>query len=63
MQTSANEQLIAEVEKLEYEEFLSAHDGIRAEWVGGEVIMVPPASDIHQDLIDFLAAVLRIYIA
>src|SRR5215210_2235473 len=62
MQTSANEQLIAGVGKLEYEEFLSAYDGVRAEWVGGEVIMVPPASDLHQDLVDFLAAVLRIYI-
>jgi Uma2 family endonuclease len=62
MQTSANEQLIAGVGKLEYEEFLSAYDGVRAEWVGGEVVMVPPASDLHQDLVDFLAAVLRIYI-
>ncbi len=62
MQTSANEHFITGVEKLEYEEFLNAYDGVRAEWVGGEVIMVPPASDLHQDLVDFLAAVLRIYI-
>lgn len=62
MQTSANEQLVAGIEKLEYEKFLSAYDGVRAEWVDGEVVMVPPASDLHQDLVDFLVAVLRIYI-
>jgi Uma2 family endonuclease len=47
---------------LSYEEFLVAYDGVRAEWVDGEVVMVPPASDRHQDLVDFLSALLRIYV-
>src|SRR5258708_1698505 len=47
---------------LSYEEFLTAYNGVRAEWVNGEVVMVTPASDRHQDLVDFLAALLRIYI-
>jgi len=48
--------------KLSYEEFLTAYDGVRAEWVDGEVVMVLPASDRHQDLVDFLVALLHIYI-
>lgn len=48
--------------RISYEEFLTLYEGVRAEWVDGEVIMPPPASDLHQDLVDFLVAVLRVYI-
>jgi hypothetical protein len=39
------------VERISYEEFLTAYNGIRAEWVDGEVIMPPPASYPHQELV------------
>jgi Uma2 family endonuclease len=45
---------------MSYEEFL-ASDYFRAEWVDGEVIEMSPASSLHQDLVDFLAALLRHY--
>ncbi|MFQ5595520.1 MAG: Uma2 family endonuclease [Anaerolineae bacterium] len=50
--------------KMSYEEFLAwADEDTLAEWVDGEIIMVSPASDRHQDLVDFLTAVLRLYVA
>ncbi len=43
-----------------YEEFLATSDeDTRAEWVDGEVIAMGPASLEHQDLADFLTALLR----
>jgi Uma2 family endonuclease len=43
-----------------YEEFLEwADEDTLAEWVDGEVIMLSPASDWHQDIGDFLTALLR----
>lgn len=50
------------MQKLSYEEFLIAYDGVRAEWVDGEVIMSPPASYAHQELVSFLSSVLRVYV-
>jgi Uma2 family endonuclease len=48
---------------MSYEEFLAwCDEDTRAEWVDGEVVMVSPASDRHQDLSDFLVAVLRVYV-
>lgn len=48
--------------KLTYEEFLEwCDEDTWAEWVNGEVIVLSPASERHQDLADFLTAVLRIY--
>jgi Uma2 family endonuclease len=48
---------------MSYEEFLDWLDeDTRAEWVNGEVIVVSPASDLHQNLSDFLTAVLRLYV-
>lgn len=50
-------------EKMTYEEFLAwADEDTYAEWVNGEVIMVSPASARHQDITDFLTAVLRTYV-
>lgn len=49
--------------KLSYEEFLAwADEDTRAEWVDGEVVIVSPASNRHQDLSDFLTAILRPYV-
>lgn len=50
-------------EKMSFEEFLSFCDeDTWAELVNGEVIMLSPASDQHQDLSDFLLTVLRLYV-
>ena len=47
---------------LSFEAFLEwCDDTTRAEWVRGEVILMSPASDRHQDLSGFLTSVLRIY--
>ena len=49
-------------EKISYEDFLAwCDEDTRAEWVDGEIILVSPASNRHQDLSDFLVSVLRIY--
>lgn len=48
---------------LSYKEFLDWLDeDTRAEWVNGEIIVVSPASDPHQDLSDFLTTVLRTFL-
>ncbi|MBC8234247.1 Uma2 family endonuclease [bacterium] len=49
-------------EKISYEDFLAwCDEDTLAEWVDGEIIMVSPASNRHQDLSDFLVSLLRIY--
>jgi len=49
--------------KMTYEEFLEwADEDTLAEWVDGEVIMLSPASDWHQDIGNFLSALLRFYV-
>ncbi|MBX6376977.1 MAG: Uma2 family endonuclease [Clostridia bacterium] len=49
--------------KLTYEEFLHwADEDLWVEWVDGEVEMVSPASQRHQEVAAFLTAVLRIYV-
>ncbi|MFQ5855913.1 MAG: Uma2 family endonuclease [Anaerolineae bacterium] len=48
--------------KVSYEEFFEwAPDSRIAEWVDGEIIMPSPPRFGHQDISDFLTAVLRIY--
>ena len=48
---------------MSYEEFLDWLDeDTLAEWVEGEVIMTSPVSDTHQNLADFLTAVLRVFV-
>ncbi len=50
-------------ERMTYEEFLDwCDEDTRAEWVDGEVEMVSPASDRHQDLARFLTAVFSVYV-
>jgi Uma2 family endonuclease len=49
--------------KMTYEEFLAwADEDTWAEWVNGEVITLTPASDRHQDLATFLAALFRFFV-
>jgi len=49
--------------KLTYEEFLAwCDEDTWAEWVDGEVVMVSPASERHEELRGFLEAVLRIFV-
>src|SRR5262245_7864031 len=46
--------------RISFEEFLAwCDEDTLAEWVDGEVIMTSPASNEHQDISDFLVAVLR----
>jgi Uma2 family endonuclease len=46
-----------------YEEFLAwADEDTWAEWVNGEVLLLTTASDRHQDLADFLTALLRHFV-
>ena len=48
--------------RMTYEEFLEWADGIRAEWVDGEVIVMSPASLSHQQILSFLAALLQHFV-
>ena len=50
-------------ERMTYDEFLAwCDEDTWAEWVDGEVEIVSPASDRHQDLARFLTAVFSVYI-
>ncbi|MCS7219906.1 MAG: Uma2 family endonuclease [Anaerolineae bacterium] len=52
----------AQPRKITYEEFLAwADEDTWAEWVDGEVIMVSPASRLHQELAFFLGRVIGLY--
>ena len=45
---------------LTYEDFLAQVDeGTHAEWIDGKILNMSPTSKTHQDLADFLAALLR----
>jgi Uma2 family endonuclease len=57
-QTPASPVALAPLPRMTYEEFLEWGDGIRAEWVDGEVIVMSPASNPHQSLMAFLGALL-----
>ncbi|MBI3945497.1 MAG: Uma2 family endonuclease [Armatimonadetes bacterium] len=49
--------------RMTYEEFLNwAGEDTLAEWVDGEVIVMSPASRTHQDVADFLTAIIRVYV-
>jgi Uma2 family endonuclease len=50
---------LAPPERVSFEEYLTAYDGSAAEWVDGTVVPMSPVSDHHQDIVDFLAALLR----
>lgn len=48
-------------EKISYEEYLELDLEAWTEWVDGEIIFLPMASENHMDLVLFLAALLRLY--
>jgi Uma2 family endonuclease len=49
--------------RMSYEEFLEwADEDTYAEWVDGEVVFMSPVSFEHQDIADFLVALLRIFV-
>jgi Uma2 family endonuclease len=49
--------------KMSYEEFLAwADENAHAEWVDGKVILMSPASSIHQELVGFLYELLRMFV-
>ncbi|HEX2081060.1 MAG TPA: Uma2 family endonuclease [Longimicrobium sp.] len=50
-------------DRISFEEFLTAYDGVRAEWVDGQVVEMSPTSDRHADISDFLITVLRVLVA
>ena len=53
----------AQASRMTYEEFLDwADEDTWAEWVDGEVILMSPASDPHQDLLGFLSSLLRHFV-
>ncbi len=48
---------------LSYEQFLEWLDeDVHAEWIDGEIIVMSPASTLHQDIADFLASIIRFYV-
>ncbi|HXG64532.1 MAG TPA: Uma2 family endonuclease, partial [Blastocatellia bacterium] len=50
-------------EKMTYQEFLDwLDDNTHAEWVNGEVVLMSPVSDKHQDLAGFLLALTRFFV-
>jgi Uma2 family endonuclease len=51
--------LAAPGETVTFEEYLTACDGATAEWVAGTVLPMSPTSDQHQDIVEFLAALMR----
>lgn len=49
--------------RMSYDEFLAwADEDVHAEWVDGEVTVFVPASERHQDVVLFIATLLRLYV-
>lgn len=60
--TLEKRKLVRPAQTMTYEEFLDwADEDIYAEWVDGKVEMISPASVKHQDISDFLTAILRVF--
>jgi Uma2 family endonuclease len=55
-------QAAVDTDRISFEEFLTAYDGVRAEWVDGEVVEMSPAADRHQDVLEMLATALRLFV-
>ncbi len=54
------EQVVAPKQKMSWEEFLAwVDEDVWAEWVNGEVVVMSPASNLHQALVLFLAALMQ----
>lgn len=62
MELKYKEQVVAPKQKMSWEEFLAWIDeDVWAEWVSGEVLVMSPASNLHQDLVGFLSALMRFW--
>ncbi len=62
MELKYKEQVVAPKQKMSWEEFLAWIDeDVWAEWVNGEVLVMSPASNLHQDLVGFLSALMRFW--
>lgn len=63
-QTATNERPVAPAAppKITYEEFLERYDGIRAEWIDGEVELMSPVSNVHQRIGNFLFRVMAEFV-
>ncbi len=49
--------------RMTYEEFLDwADEGTFAEWVDGKVLLMSPASDIHQQIVGFLFQLIDLFV-
>ena len=48
--------------RMTYEEFLEWADGMNAEWVDGEVILMSPVSQAHQRILGFLLTLLHHFV-
>ena len=48
--------------RITYEEFLERYDGVHAEWVDGEVELMSPVSDLHQEVSGFLLRVIAEFV-
>ncbi len=49
-------------QKISYEEFLERYDGIRAEWVDGEVQLMSPVSNAHQRIGNLLFRIISDFV-
>ncbi len=62
MELKYKEQVVAPKQKMSWEEFLAwVDEDVWAEWVNGEVLVMSPASNLHQDLVGFLSALMRFW--
>lgn len=63
IKSGSQEKTKTESKKMTYQEFLELCDeDTLAEWEDGEIIMVPSASERHQDITVFLTVLLRLYV-
>jgi Uma2 family endonuclease len=54
---------VVDTKKVSYEEFMASSDeDVHAEWVDGTVIVMSPASALHQNLLGFLSSILRNFV-
>ena len=47
--------------KISYEDFFVQYEGRRAEWIDGEVVVIPSATARHQNILGFFLCILGVY--
>lgn len=63
LQTDSPIQVNAEEENISFEKFLKKYDGVRAEWVKGNVEVQGSNNTIHQDVLGFLYLLLKAFLS